>query len=88
MALTVRGRVVDGHLRVDTPVDLPDNTEVELTVVADDSDAEDPELLAALDRADAAIARGEQGRPLEEVLEQLRARSLDEALSDTPAGRG
>jgi hypothetical protein len=62
---------------------MPDNTEVELMVVpAANLDEEDPDLLeAALDRADAAIARGERGRPASEVLERLRSRRRDEALS-------
>lgn len=93
MSILARGRVVGGHLRVDIPVDLPDNTEVELRVTRVTSTTEldeelDPELEAALDEADAAYARGERGRPLGEAIERLRSRSRDEALSDTPARQG
>jgi hypothetical protein len=88
MALTVRGRVENGHLRVDTPVDLPDNTDVELTINLVEDEEEDPGLIAALDEGLAQIARGERGRPWEEVLERLRARSHDEALSSPPPKQG
>jgi hypothetical protein len=88
MALTIRGRVENGHLRVDTPVDLPDNTEVELTINLVEDEEEDPGLIAALDEGLAQLARGERGRPWEEVLERLRARSRDEALSSTPPRQG
>jgi hypothetical protein len=94
MALRVRGRVIGGHLRVDIPVDLPENTEVELVEVAEVITGNEPEeeldplLEAALDAGDAAFERGERGRPLEDVLDRLRTRSRDEAVSGSPAGRG
>lgn len=93
MTIRAIGRVIGGHLHVDTPVDLPDNTEVELieaTAGADDEEL-DPELEAALDEADAALARGERGVPVEEALEQLRARRAardDEAISGTAPRQG
>jgi hypothetical protein len=96
MSIRATGRVVGGHLRVDIAVDLPDNTEVELieaTGVAETSEEEelDPELEAALDEGDAALARGERGEPVEEVLEQLRARRAardDAAVSGTAPPQG
>ncbi|HYO61681.1 MAG TPA: hypothetical protein VEU29_07265 [Actinomycetota bacterium] len=60
MALRVRGRVVGGHLRVDIPVELAENTEVELIEApAAEEEELDPELEAALGEAAAEIARGE-----------------------------
>jgi hypothetical protein len=86
MTLRARGRVVGGHLRVDIPVDLPDNTEVELAEVAGDdtlSDEDDRELAEILAASDAQIASGEEGIPVEEVIERLRSRGRHEALSDS-----
>jgi len=58
MSIRVRGFVQGGRLKVDMPVDLPDNTEVELTV--DESDAEDDGALdEALLCSKAEIERGE-----------------------------
>jgi hypothetical protein len=91
MSIRAVGRVVGGHLRVDIPVDLPDNTEVELAEVIAGDEPEgdlDPLLEAALDAGDAAFERGERGRPLEDVLERLRTRSRDEAVSGSSTGRG
>jgi hypothetical protein len=85
MSIRVVGRVVGGHLRVDIPVDLPDNTEVELAEVAGDDtldDEGDRELAELLAESDAQIARGEEGTPVEEVIERLRSRGRHEALSD------
>lgn len=75
MTLTLLGRVRDGRLVVDEPTDLPDGTEVQLSVVddADDLDIEErARLHAALDEAEAQIARGE-GVPGERVLASLRS---------------
>lgn len=86
MALRVRGRVVGGHLRVDIPVDLPENTRVELAEVAGDdtlSDEDDRELAEILAASDAQIARGEDGIPVEEMIERLQSRGRHEALSDS-----
>lgn len=41
--MTVRGRVRGGRLRVDAPLDLPDDTEVELAVIVDEGDDLDAE---------------------------------------------
>jgi hypothetical protein len=85
MSIRVVGRVVGGHLQVDIPVDLPDNTEVELAEVAGDDtldDEGDRELAELLAESDAQIARGEEGTPVEEVIERLRSRGRHEALSD------
>jgi len=84
MALRGRSRVVGGHLRADLSVDLPDNTEVELAEVAGDdtlSDEADRELAEILAESDAQIARGEEGVPVEEVIERLRSRGRHETLS-------
>jgi hypothetical protein len=81
MNIRATGRVVDGHLRVDIPVDLPDNTEVELIEAPAAGEEElDPELEAALDEGEAALTRGERGTPAEEFLDELLKRSSDEAL--------
>ncbi|HZF53732.1 MAG TPA: hypothetical protein VE093_34045 [Polyangiaceae bacterium] len=69
MVLRIRGRVVDGHLRVDTPVDLPNNTEVELTVDVPETDDE-RELRESIARSDAQIARGEV-LDADDVLDEL-----------------
>jgi hypothetical protein len=93
MIIRATGRVVGGHLRVDMPVELAENTEVELIeapATAHDDEL-DPELEAALDEGDAALARGERGTPVEEVLAQLRARRSgrdDEAVSGTTPPQG
>ena len=49
--MTVRGRVQDGRLHVDVPLDLPDGTEVELAVLVDDEDELEPEDRARLHEA-------------------------------------
>jgi predicted transcriptional regulator len=88
MALKARSGVVDELARVDIPVEMPDNTDVELAEMADDGlDEDDPLLEAAIDRSMEQIARGET-IPVEEVLERLRLRSLDEALSGKADTRG
>jgi hypothetical protein len=71
MAIRVRGVVQGGRLKVDIPVDLPDNTEVELTEAPESEfDEEDPLLAAALDRSMEQISQGETV-PAEEVLDRL-----------------
>jgi hypothetical protein len=73
---TLRGRVRGGHLQVDELVDLPDGTEVEVTVQADGGDGLDERERAALHRdlrlAMAEIDRGEDV-PIEQVLAELDA---------------
>src|SRR5688500_7410570 len=69
--------VVGGHLRVDTPVDLPDNTEVDL-IEADGAEADDdPELRAALRESVGQVERGEV-IAAEDVLDELCASGTDE----------
>jgi hypothetical protein len=76
MTLTLRGHIENGKIVVDEGVDLPDGTEVRLTLVddADDLDDEDrARLHAALDESQAEIDRGE-GVPASEVIAELRNR--------------
>ena len=90
MSIRIHGRVQGGRLRVDIPVDLPDNTDVELTMIPPNDPAEDEDerlLCEAIDESDAQIARGETSS-LEDVLERLRARGQNEALSRTPNTQG
>ena len=72
------------------PVDLPDNTEVDLVEVTEyDLDEEEDALLGAeIDAARAEIARGEPGTPAEEFIDELLERSGDDALSGDPAKAG
>jgi hypothetical protein len=71
MSVRDHGGVEDGRSRVDTPVDLPDNTGVE--PVTDLSETDDErELREAIAQSDVEIARGEE-IPFEDVLAELRA---------------
>jgi hypothetical protein len=74
VGVTVRGRVRGGRLQVDAPLDLPDDTEVELAVLLDDGDDLDAEDRARLDAAlrasKAELARGE-AVPFEQVLMEI-----------------
>ncbi len=75
MSRTVHGRVADGRLQVDEPVDLPDGVQVELVIVdADDGldDDDRAQLHAAIDEAQAELGRGE-GIPVDQVLAEARA---------------
>ncbi|HZF55074.1 MAG TPA: hypothetical protein VE093_40765 [Polyangiaceae bacterium] len=89
MSITARGVVQGGRLRIDIPVDLPDNTEVMLAEAphATAEDEEEPLLKAALDEAEEQAARGE-GSSWEEVRARLHARARDEALPDTRPSQG
>jgi hypothetical protein len=73
MGLTLKARVRSGRLIMDEPVDLPDGTEVELTL-ADDGDSLQEEdrarLHAALERS-AEQFRAGQGIPADEALGQI-----------------
>jgi hypothetical protein len=76
MTLTLRGHIENGRIVVDEGVDLPEGTEVRLTLVddADELDDEDrARLHVALEQAQDEIDRGE-GIPAEEVLAELRKR--------------
>lgn len=74
VGLTVRGRVRGGRLQVDEPLDLPENTVVQLAIIideGDDLDAEDRALLdESLRTAKAQLARGEVV-PFDEVLAEI-----------------
>lgn len=77
MTLTLRGHIENGRIVVDERVDLPEGTEVKLSLVdeADDLDDEDRvRLHAALDQAQGEIDRGE-GIPASEVIAGLRNRA-------------
>ncbi|MCK6587666.1 MAG: hypothetical protein L6Q76_08790 [Polyangiaceae bacterium] len=84
MSIRAIGRVVEGHLRVDIPVDLPENAEVELAQVDAEFDLDEDEdrlVSADIEEGRAQIARGERGTPAKEFIKELRAmRSPDEAL--------
>jgi hypothetical protein len=74
MTLTLRGHIENGRIVVDEGVDLPDGTEVKLTLVddVDELDEEDrARLHAALEQAQDEIDRGE-GIPAGEVIAELR----------------
>ena len=71
MTIRARGRVVGGHLRVDIPVDLPDNTEVEFEGQFVETEHERA-LRESIARSDDEIARGEEVS-LDEVLAELRS---------------
>ena len=77
MTLTLRGHIENGRIVVDEGVDLPEGTEVKLSLVdeADDLDEEDrARLHAALDQAQNEIDRGE-GIPASEVIAELHKRA-------------
>jgi len=76
MTLTLKGRVKAGRLVVDEPIDLPDDSEVDLLIVDAGDDLDDVErerLHAALAQALEEVERGE-GIPAEQVIESLRRR--------------
>lgn len=73
MTLTLRGHIENGKIVVDEGVDLPDGTEVKLTLVDEADELEDDDrarLHAALDASQAEIDRGE-GVPAGEVIAEL-----------------
>ena len=77
MTLTLRGHIENGRIVVDEGVDLPDGTEVTLTLVddVDELDEEDrARLHAALEQAQDEMDRGE-GIPASEVIAKLRERA-------------
>jgi len=82
MSTHAPGRVIDGHVRVDVPVEMPDNTEVEVTVEPRfDLDEEEDRLVSAdIEAGRAQLARGDRGKPAEEVLDRLFPRSRDETI--------
>ena len=75
MSIVVRGHVQGGKLRLDEPIDLPDETKVEVAVLFDDEpdtfDAEERGRIdAAISSGKEAAARGEVF-PIEQVLAEL-----------------
>lgn len=75
MFTRVKGRVQNGRLRVDEPVDLPEGSKVELVIVdaEDGLEADDrARLHAALDEAHEEFDRGE-GIPVGDVISKARA---------------
>ena len=76
MTLTLRGHIENGKIIIDEGVDLPEGTEVRLTLVDEAHDLDDEDrarLHAALDESQAEIDRGE-GVPASEVIAELRNR--------------
>ena len=76
MMSTIRARVRNGRLIVDEPTDLPEGTELDLTI--DDAgdnldDAERAALDAAITRAWSSVQAGE-ARPAADVLADLTKR--------------
>lgn len=72
--LSLKARVKDGRLVLDEPTDLPEGTEVTLTVADDDlDDSERARLHAALERS---IAQANQGKLVDAnvVIARLLAR--------------
>lgn len=70
---TLKARVCNGRLALDEPTDLPEGTEVELTVAddGDDLDAEERAALhSALEEAWASVCAGEM-QPMSEFLKEL-----------------
>ena len=74
MTMMVRGRVRGGRLKVDEPIDLPDDTEVDVAVLLEEADDLDGEERARLHEdlrvSKAELARGEVF-PLEAALAEL-----------------
>jgi hypothetical protein len=75
MTLNFRGQVHSGRLIVDEPIDLPDGSEVTLSVVEDGDELDDEDrarLHEAIRAGQAELDRGE-GIPAAEVIAKLRA---------------
>jgi hypothetical protein len=75
MTLNFRGQVHGGRLIVDEPIDLPDGSEVALSVVEEGDDLDDEDrarLHAAIRAGQAELDRGE-GIPAADVIARLRA---------------
>jgi hypothetical protein len=70
---SARARVIRGRLVVDEPTDLPEGTEVELTV-AGDSEDELVRVNVALDEAVTDLYAGDQGIDAFAFVAELRAR--------------
>jgi hypothetical protein len=75
MTLNFRGQVHGGRLMVDEPIDLPDGTEVALSVVEDGDELDDEDrarLHTAIRAGQAELDRGE-GTPAADFIAKLRA---------------
>jgi hypothetical protein len=75
MSILLRGHVRDGRLLIDEPVDLPENTEVQVSLcLGEEQDCYDTveraQIDAAISAGLAAMARGEVF-PAEQVLAEL-----------------
>lgn len=72
---TIRARVQNGRLVLDTPTALPEGTVLDLVVddEGDDLDVERAALNTAISKAWASIQSG-RGRPAKEILVALRKR--------------
>lgn len=73
--MNFRGQVHGGRLIVDEPIDLPDGSEVALSVVEEGDDLDDEDrarLHAAIRAGQAELDRGE-GIPAADVIARLRA---------------
>ncbi len=71
---TLKARVINGHLVLNEPTELPEGTEIELTLAepGDDLTAEErAELHAALEESWASVKAGKV-HPAEELLRKLR----------------
>ena len=76
MTLNFHGQVRAGRLLVDEPIDLPDGSEVSLSVVEEDDELDDEDrarLHDAIRAGQAEMDRG-LGIPAGEVIAKLRAR--------------
>lgn len=72
MSIRVRGRVEGDPIDIDTPVNLPDNTGMELVGEVIQTETEDERTLReAIEQSDAEIERGEV-YSAEDVLAELR----------------
>jgi hypothetical protein len=76
MSVAVKARVVNGHLVVNEPTDLPEGTELELVSVDDDDDMNDEDRAEVLRLIDEGLADVDAGntRDFGAVIESLGKR--------------
>jgi hypothetical protein len=72
----LQAKVVDGHLVMDEPTELPEGTIVDLVVADDWDDLDDEERAALHESIDESLRQIDSGqtRPVEELIRELRAR--------------
>ena len=73
---TLKARVSAGRIRMDEPTELPERTELELTIADEGDDLDDEERAAlhqALSQAWASAQAGEL-RPARELIAELKTR--------------